>query len=414
MSRLSKPVRWLLELGVTDQDFAQARRIRILNAVAILSAFTSLAYALGYALYDIQTFWREASFLPAMAVVYLAIFFVIHQGRLNLAMWMLICAALVHLGVVSWMLGASAGSLSYLLIVPFVLALLMGEQDRFTVWPIAAAVGALFVIVTLGFEDGSVSTLAPAVQDWIFLLNSFGAVAFSCVVAVLFRGLIRQTEAELDTERQRSDRLLHAILPAAIVPQLKTDRPGVIAQDVEAATAVFADIVGFTDWSLHTPPHLVVAELNHIFSRIDDLCAARKLEKIKTIGDAYFAVCGVPDLQPNHAARAVEFAMDLREMAQSWHSDTLESLRLRIVVASGPMVAGVIGRTKFAYDVWGNTINTAARMEHYCAPGEILLSPVTRAALPKRFLCESKGQFEIRDQGATELFRLLNVREPVV
>ncbi|TMV03251.1 hypothetical protein FGK63_19775 [Ruegeria sediminis] len=411
MSRLVQGGRRLLDLGVRNRDFAQDRRLRILNAVAVLAALISLLYCSFYAVYDWRHFWREIAFLPLMALLYTSVLYFTRLGRATFAMWYLVSVALFHLGVISWMLGPESGSLSYLLIVPFVLALLMGENDRFSVWPIAVAVGVLFVLVSLSVQSGSITSLPQRVQIWIFLVNSFGAIFLSCVVAVFFRWLIQVTESELDAERRRSDRLLHAILPGSVVPQLKADRRKVIAQDIPGATAVFADIVGFTGWALRTPPDEVVAELNRIFSRIDKLCGNRKLEKIKTIGDAYFAVCGAPDEMPEHAERVADFALDLMAEAENWDSATLPKLRFRIAIASGPMVAGVIGRTKFAYDVWGNTINLASRIEEHCNPGEILISAATDAALPVRFVREAKGPFDIRDQGPTELFRLISRTE---
>lgn len=396
----------VLDVGVRHQSFAKARRLRILNAVSILAAFTSLLYCCFYILYDWQHFWREILFLPIMAALYLSTLILTHLQRANLAMWGLVGVALLHLGVIRWMLGAASGSLSYLLIVPFVVVLLMGDQDRVSVWPIAIAVGSLFVLVSLGAQRGSISTLPQNVQIWVFLINSFGAIFLSSVIAVFFRWLIRQTEAELMAERRRSDRLLHAILPESIVLLLKADRRKTIAQEIPQATAVFADIVGFTRWAMQTPSTDVVSELNRVFSQIDRICTARGLEKIKTIGDAYFAVCGVPDERVDHAERAADFALDLLDLSEAWDSKNLNRLQFRVVIASGPMTAGVIGRTKFAYDVWGNTINLAARMEEHCAPGEILLSPTTEAALPVRLIREPVGRFDIRDQGETELFTL--------
>ncbi|KUJ85608.1 hypothetical protein AVO45_01040 [Ruegeria marisrubri] len=407
MILVKKLVHGLVGLGTEGQDFTHARRLQILNIVAVLAALTSLIYCAFYAIYDWRHFWREIAFLPLVSALYLSVLLVTRQGRATPAMWVLVGVAVFHLGVISWMLGAESGVLSYLLIVPFVLALLMAEQDRLSVWPIALAVGLLFVLVSLGAQSGSVSRLPEGMQVWIFLFNSFGAILLSCVIAVLFRWLIHKTEAELEAERARSDRLLRAILPDSVIRRLKGRRDAIIAQDIPEATAVFADIVGFTGWAMRTLPSDVVAELNRVFSRMDELCRDRQLEKIKTIGDAYFAVCGAPDPVEDHAERVADFAFDLMDEAASWDSDTLEALRFRIVIATGPMVAGVIGRSKFAYDVWGNTVNLGARMEEFCRPGEILVSSSTEAKLPPRFARETMGVCDIRGQQPTELFRLL-------
>jgi adenylate cyclase len=394
------------EANPRNEDFAEARRLRILNAVSLMAAGTTLLYCLFYVVYDWRLFWREILFLPVASAFYLGVLPLTRLKRATTAMWFIVCVALIHLGTISWLLGAASGALSYLLIVPFVLALLMSEFDRYSVWPIAVAVGALFVVVTLAAPAGSISKLPHSMQVWIFLINSFGAIFLSCAIAVLFRWLIQKTEIELEAERQRSDRLLHAILPAAIVARLKRSEARTIAQSIPEATAIFADIVGFTKWSMETPSDEVVTELNRLFTEFDKLCLARGLEKIKTIGDAYFAVCGAPNPCEDHAARAADFALDLRALSQNWHSGSLSGLELRIVIATGPMTAGVIGRTKFAYDLWGNTVNLAARMEAHCQPGEILMSPATANALSACFAHRSKGVFDIRDQNPTELFEL--------
>lgn len=405
----------ILDIGagtVPADDFARLRRLRIINAVAALAALVTLAYMAFYAVYDWWHFRREIAFLPVMALLYLGTFLLNRAGRIGAATWWLPAVALFHLGAISWMLGKDAGALSYLLVVPFLLALLTGERDRLSVWPVALAVGGMFVLVSFTARSGSVTTLPAYVQTWIFILNSFGAIFLSCVVAVLFRWTIQRAESDLEAERRRSDRLLRAILPEPIIRRLKSDRRQIIAQEIPEATAVFADIVGFTRWSMQTPAADVVRELNRIFSHIDRLCAARGLEKIKTIGDEYFAVAGVPETQPDHAARAADFALDLAELARGWQTDSMDHLRFRIVIASGPVVAGVIGRAKFAYDVWGNTINTAARMEAACAPGGILIDRATKRGLPLRFRCESVGTCDLREQRAVELFRLLSRRPP--
>ena len=146
---------------------------------------------------------------------------------------------------------------------------------------------------------------------------------------------------------------------------------------------------------------------SEILTRPASLAETRGVEKIKTIGDAYFAVCGVPKPVRDHTERIADFALDLRAAAEAWHSTVWPELQFRIVIHVGPVVAGVIGRTKFAYDVWGDTINTAARLEEHCSPGEILISDKAAAALPPRFAIESLGTIDVRDKGEFVAHRLV-------
>ena len=226
-------------------------------------------------------------------------------------------------------------------------------------------------------------------------------------ISLFFRRLIHKAETELVKERQRSDQLLRAILPDPVAEQLKADESKIIAESFPEATAIFTDIVGFTKRSAEVDADLLVAELNRLFSHIDELAGQRGIKKIKTIGYAYFAVCGVPQPVEGHTQKIADFALDLMEVADRWQSTIWPDLRLRIAIHTGPVVAGVIGRTKFTYDVWGDTINTTSRLEGRCQPGEILMSDVAATALPARFTKEEIGEFDLRRKGKVDVYRLL-------
>ena len=150
--------------------------------------------------------------------------------------------------------------------------------------------------------------------------------------------------------------------------------------------------------------------LGRLFARFDALAASLALEKIKTIGDGYMVAGGVPNEMPNHAAAVAEMALGMREAATDVAAEMGEPLRLRIGVHSGPLIAGVIGTHKFVYDVWGDTVNIASRMEKYGEPGRIHVSATTRKLLGARFDFESRGQVEIKGKGAVETFFLEPLR----
>lgn len=396
------------DIGVADQDMSTIRRIRTLNIVVLLACLFTLSYTTFYALYDASYFRVEITFLLVMSAIYPMTFFATRANRVETGMWMLILTGLLHIGIINWLLGASGGALSYLLALPFIVTLVVREDDRFTIWPVAIAVSAIFFVVTFSGREGSISELPETTQHVFFLANVIGAVLLACGISLCFRWLIAQAEANLAAEKARSDRLLRAILPDPIANQLKADETRVIAQRYASATAVLADIVGFTQRSAQVNADQVVSDLNRVFSRIDDLAELREIEKIKTIGDAYFAVCGLPDPVPNHAQRVADFALDLQVASADWSNTIWPELSFRVVIHTGPMVAGVIGRTKFAYDVWGDTINTAARLEKLCAPGEVLITDAVVAALPDRYVTEAIGEVDVRDKGKLQVHRLLH------
>jgi adenylate cyclase len=200
-------------------------------------------------------------------------------------------------------------------------------------------------------------------------------------------------------EQEVSEALLLNVLPFAIAQRLKAD-PGVIADSFAQATVLFADIVDFTALSEHTPPEELVALLNEVFTIFDGIADRRGVEKIKTIGDAYMAVAGVPTPAEDHAERAAHAALDMLEALDELNGRNGCALRLRIGLHSGPVMAGVIGKRKFIYDLWGDTVNTANRMESHGIAARAQVSEATRDLLGNGFIFEERGPIEIKGKGA--------------
>jgi class 3 adenylate cyclase len=211
---------------------------------------------------------------------------------------------------------------------------------------------------------------------------------------------------EIRVERDRSERLLLNILPAAIAERLKWNEVN-IAQGHADVTVMFADIVGFTRMTEELSPVETVKILNDVFSIFDDIADKHRVEKIKTIGDAYMAAGGIPDPQPDHAARVASLAPRMLQAVRSISEATALPLRARIGIHSGAVVAGVLGTRKFVYDVWGDTVNTASRMESHSLPGRIQVSAATRAALGPGFTFEPRGALEIKGKGLMETWFLV-------
>ena len=212
--------------------------------------------------------------------------------------------------------------------------------------------------------------------------------------------------ADLEAEKKKSETLLLNILPSSIVARMREGEHK-IADRVAESTILFCDLAGFTVLSGTMPAERVLDFLGRIFTVFDALAAEAGVEKIKTIGDAYMAAAGIPEPQPDHAERIVRLAPRMMRAVQDVAAETGLKLNARIGIHTGPIVAGVIGTHKFAYDVWGDSVNTASRMESHSITGRIHLTDATRRALGGRFPLEPRGVIEVKGKGPMETYFLL-------
>lgn len=214
-----------------------------------------------------------------------------------------------------------------------------------------------------------------------------------------------QMEAALALEREKSEKLLLNVLPQPIAEQLKKGE-GAIATQFDEATILFADIVGFTALSAQLSATELVALLNDLFSQFDALTDKYQLEKIKTIGDAYMVVGGIPTARPDHAEAIAAMAIDMMEKTQNFAQRTGHSVQIRIGINTGPVVAGVIGIKKFIYDLWGDAVNVASRMESLGIAGEIQITDATRLKLQGQYFMDARGQIEVKGKGLMPTYLL--------
>ncbi len=225
--------------------------------------------------------------------------------------------------------------------------------------------------------------------------------------AVLVSGYRRAVQRVAE-ERARVERLLHAILPAGIAERLAEsgDR---VADHHPDVSVVFADVAGFTPLAARMEPHDLVARLDTLFTAFDAICAYHEIEKIKTIGDAYMAVGGLTRSRQDHALAAVRAAQDMIVWLDR-HPLLLPGGRLRVGVHSGPVVAGVVGATRFGYDVWGDTVNTASRMESHGVEGRVQVSAETRARLGGRVPLQERGFVDVKGKGPMRTWLVIDRR----
>ncbi|MBI3396671.1 MAG: adenylate/guanylate cyclase domain-containing protein [Spirochaetia bacterium] len=214
------------------------------------------------------------------------------------------------------------------------------------------------------------------------------------------------SERYLKAEQEKSEKLLLNILPSSIVKKLR-ESPDTIADRFENCTVLFSDIVGFTGLSKKMPAVEVVSLLNEIFSSFDDLAEKHGLEKIKTIGDAYMVVGGLPEPDPFHAEKIASFALEMLDVIREYREKNDLPLELRVGINTGAAVAGVIGKKKFIYDLWGDSVNTASRMESHGLPGQIQVTETTYELLKGKFRLEERGIIDVKGLGTIKSFLLL-------
>ena len=265
------------------------------------------------------------------------------------------------------------------------------------------------VLVITAQPDHKLRALKSGAKDFVtkpFDLAEVLLRVYNMLEVRLMHFEMKKLYERVVAEQQVSERLLLNVLPHSIAERLKgradiisDSFDEVIADSFSDVTVLFADIVGFTKVSSGVNPKTLVVWLNEIFTGFDNIADRHGLEKIKTIGDAYMAVAGVPLPQEDHAARAAHMALDMMEALASFNQRHGYTLQMRIGLNSGAVVAGVIGKRKFIYDLWGDTVNTASRMESHGVPGRIQVSDATCQQLDESFVLEERGIIEVKGKG---------------
>ena len=261
--------------------------------------------------------------------------------------------------------------------------------------------GAHFLVPARGFLPG----LPAAFVDVVTVLNLLGFLFCAVGMGAVGYVAVNRAERNLLAEHRRSEHLLHNILPVAVAQRLK-DGEETIADSYESATVMFFDLVNFTPLSAANSPADVVQLLSEVFGHMDHLVERHQAEKIETVGDGYMAVAGLSGSARDHAKVVAGLALDIQEYFVSGVSLNGRSVDFRIGINTGPVTAGVIGRKKISYKVWGDTVNTASRMESHSVPGQIQITEATYQLIRYTFECEPRGPIEIKGKGLLETYLL--------
>jgi adenylate cyclase len=323
-----------------------------------------------------------------------------------------------------------ASQVGMFLVLPFLLQWSLGgfiESGAVAIWAFVAPLGALVFygprqaipwfgafLALVAFSaaiDGALPAPAEDIPSSVvvafFALNILGPSVTTFALLEHFVRARDRAHGLLAAEQERSETLLLSIFPRAIAERLKISQD-VIAERSEEVSVVFADITGFTPVAERLPAEEVVILLDEIFSAFDELVAHHGLEKIKTIGDGYLVAAGIPTPRSDHAEAAARLALAMRRALAELPAAS--GLNLRAGIDSGPVVAGVIGRTKFGYDIWGDTVNTASRMQSHAPPGAIQVTERTHSRLEDAFVFERRTGVAIKGKGEMTTYVLLGER----
>ena len=373
MERVKYIIDGALRAGISGYDREDRRRLSLVNLAGYLAAASSLSYAANFALHDYANLkWLVFGNLASALVTATVAFW----HRFNSVVGAVVISFTVAFSLFYFVsqLGTDSGThLNYIGGVAVAFAI-FGLKNLKWVALVGLTCVTLNVLCEFRFSEGAVQfAIDDAFMAQLYIMSVASIIAI--VALVVWYAFTIAADAEM-----RSEKLLLNIFPQRIADKLRQDPDLAIADRFDEATVMFADIVGFTEISEKMSAKELVSVLNVVFSEFDLLCRKHKAEKIKTIGDEYMAVSGAPEPNEDHALRILSFAREMMIAVERLSAETGHDLKLRIGVATGPITAGVIGRAKFAYDVWASTVNLAARLQSSGKIGMIHVSDATYIA----------------------------------
>lgn len=400
---LGRGLERLSEAGTAGYPPDTKRRLMILNMISYLIAVSTLVYAMQHAFLDYDKY--RPVILINLALVGLA-FAVPLSHRISDIAGALFIVGAEYIALISFTmyLGRSSGVQLQYFVVAAAAFVVLGLQRLWLIVPIILTGLALHLASWFWYPPSKALIVAEReIIDSLYVQAAITTVGLiSASVYYAFR-LAESAKAETEA-------LLRNILPDSIVERLKLHPQQAIADNFSDASVLFADISGFVPLARRLGAGRTVELLNKIVSEFDALADKHGVEKIKTIGDAYMVASGVPESVPDHLERLAGMALDMQSVMQRLRQESGLDINMRMGLASGPVMAGVIGKQKFSYDVWGDAVNLAARLEALSVPGRILLGARCREALAEQYDFESRGMVEIKGIGQQEAWFLLGRR----
>jgi adenylate cyclase len=375
-----------------------------LNLTASMAVFISAGFGLVQMFSGAQMWWTGVINILGAAIY--ATVPLLHRFGELVPPLTFIATAYASIFTICWFVGTGSGLQFYFLVAACLVVLQLGVDRIFLAAGLAAIAAGM--VITLQFFVPRDTGAQPA---WALSLSFVVTTISACVMVVTtvwyaVREIVR-AEAAMELEYERSETLLANILPSSIADRLKDPARNVIADKYDDASVLFADIAGFTERASDMPPEQLIRFLNRLYSDFDALVDKHGLEKIKVSGDSYMVVSGVPQPRADHVEALASFALDMADAAGRLRDSHGNPLPLRIGLASGPVVAGVVGSRRFFYDVWGDAVNVASRMESTDSVGRIQVPEDVYQRLRSDFVLQERGAVDVKGKGLMRTWYLV-------
>ena len=393
-------------VGIVTDDPRIARRQRITNVAAFATVGNTISHLIINSYHNFDGLLIIHVYNAAMMVGAL-LTPLLHRFGQNTAAMVLLALIICGNTFVVWMLGTASGLEIYFTLAGAILLFFGVENWKLFLVFFLAAAAALLITLNFAPADGLILPGDRDLRTTLFSQAMINTIVINALMVFYALTALHRAEAELENQYARSEALLSAVMPASVAERLKSGTESRIADRIGNLSILFADMVGFTSVTHTLPPEHVVDYLDDLVRTFDTLSEQHGVEKIKTIGDCYMAIAGRGGDARVGACALGRFALALMETME--YSQTLQGQRLslRVGIHCGAATAGVIGDTRFTFDVWGDAVNTASRMESHGLPRRIQVSEAFRELTRDLFLFEERGTTDIKGIGATRTFFLI-------
>lgn len=399
----------LISLGIVSGDVKVARRQKIVNVASFAAAFNSVSRVMASVAYEFEGAYL-VQLVSGIMLVWALLIHRLHRygdvaAALALTAWFIVSVSIAVI-----MFGLASQVQAY-----FVLAAVIWVLFDLERWRLSLGITVILAVIMLasinyGPQYGIAIADDPRAAAYLATQSMLNAVIINCVVIIYALLLLRRAEGDLERESARAEALIGVVLPEPIACRLRTEPDRQIADHIENVSILFADLAGFTEAAHERPPEEVVAYLNEFVRAFDTACEAHGVEKIKTIGDAYMAAGGIQGDSRAAASAVGRLALAMQQLQESRPPLGSRKLPLRVGIHTGTAIAGVIGDTRISYDLWGDAVNVASRMETHGVPGRIHVSDAFRRAAEDAFEFEARGTTPIKGIGSVPTYFLAKAR----